>query len=100
MAKEIVNRRRFLSGTAGAIATGTALHLAPDKSSSLKEMASVLHDAVGRYSDQNAPFHFGACPLDDRHPLMYAMERLRDCSADEIQYLLRPLYENIEGGAS
>jgi len=90
-------RRSFLSGIAGAIATGAALHLEPDKSSSLKEMASALHDAIGRYSDQNAPFHFENLTLDaGEHALEFAMECLRDCSVDEIQHVLKPLY----GGAS
>ena len=108
---ENVTRRKFLGGTTGAIAaTGAALQLpashaleGPDKSHSLKKTARALHDAIGRYSDQNASFHFGPCPLDDKHPLIYSMERLRDCSVDQIQELLRPLYEsgNLQaGGAS
>ena len=97
-----VTRRGFLSGTAGVIATsGAALPLSgeADHASSLEEMANALHDAVGRYCDQNTSFNLEACSLDRWHPLMYSMERLRDRSVDEIQHLLRPLYENIEGGA-
>ncbi len=96
-----VTRRGFLSGTAGVIATGAAVPLPQEaveglnKSMSLEQMAHALHDAVGRYSDQNASYHLGPCPLDDKHPLIYSMERLRDCSVDDIQHLLKPLY----GGA-
>ncbi len=94
-----VTRRNFLSGTAGAI-SGAALlptdHAVEglNKSISLEQMAHALHEAVGRYSDQNTSYHFGPCPLDDKHPLIYSMERLRDCSVDDIQHLLKPLYEN------
>ena len=97
-----VTRRNFLCGTAGVIATGAAVPMPQeaveglDKSISLEQMAHALHEAVGRYSDQNASYHFGPCPLDNKHPLIYSMERLRDCSVDEIQHLLKPLY----GGAS
>ncbi len=97
-----VTRRGFLSGTAGVIATGAAVPMPQEaveglnKSMSLEQMAHALHEAVGRYSDQNASFHFGPCPLDDKHPLIYSMGRLRDCSVDDIQHLLKPLY----GGAS
>ena len=49
-------RRGFLTETAAAIATDAALQLEPDKSSSLEETASALHDAVARFSDQNALF--------------------------------------------
>ena len=80
-----VTRRGFLSGTAGVIATGAAIPIPQEavdglnKSISLEQTASALHDAIGRYSDQNASYHFGPCPLDDKHPLIYSMERLRDC---------------------
>ena len=98
-----VTRRCFLSGTAGVIATGAAIPMSQEaveglnKSISLEQTASSLHDAIGRYSDQNAPFDFGDRPPRlAAHALEYAMECLRDCSVDEIQHVLKPLY----GGAS
>ena len=94
--KEQFNTRRsFLSGAAGAIATGAALQLAPDKSSSLKEMAGALHDAIGQFTDENLPSHVQVCA--DGSSLNLEIEPLRDCSVDEIQEQLRPLFE---GGAS
>ncbi len=89
-------RRSFLSGTAGVIATGAALQLAPDKSSSLKEMASALHDVIGQFTDENPPSYVQVCA--DGHSLKLEIEPLRDCSVEEILEQLRPLYEN--GGAS
>ncbi len=98
--KEQFNTRRgFLTGTAAAIATGAAFQLAPDKSSSLKEMASELHDAIGQLTDENLPSHVQVCA--DGRSLNLEIEPLRDCSADEILEQLRPLYENLQaGGAS
>ena len=97
--KEQFNTRRsFLSGAAGAIATGAALQLAPDKSSSLKEMASALHDVIGQFTDENLPSHVQVCA--DGRSLNLEVEPLRDCSVDEIQEQLMPLYENLQGGAS
>ncbi len=97
--KEQFNTRRsFLSGTAAAIATGAAFQLAPDKSSSLKEMASALHDAIGQFTDENLPSHVQVCA--DGRSLELEIEPLRDCSVDEILEKLRPLYENLQGGAS
>ena len=113
MAKEIteitdriasVTRRGFLSGTAGAIATsGAALALPEDAdhASSLRQTALVLHDAIGRYSNQNARFFAkDSVSLGSETSLRYSMECLRDCSVDEIQQLLKPLYESGQGGAS
>ncbi len=98
----IVTRRIFLSGTARAIATGAAASMPQEaveglnKSLSLEQMAHALHEAVGRYSDRNAPF-FSKPHLPPRNPsLDFAMENLRYWSVDEIQHLLKPLY----GGAS
>ncbi len=97
--KEQFNTRRsFLSGTAAAIATGAALQLAPDKSSSLEEMASALHDVIGQFTDENLPSHVQVCA--DGRSLELEIEPLRDCSVDEILEQLRPLYENLQGGAS
>ncbi len=97
--KEQFNTRRsFLSGAAGAIATGAAFQLAPDKSSSLKEMASVLRDAIGQFTDENLPSHVQVCA--DGRSLELEIEPLLDCSVDEILEQLRPLYENLQGGAS
>ena len=99
---DILSRRNFLRSTAGAI-SGAAL-LPTDTTAtdlneplSLEQAAHALHQTVGRFSDLNAPF-FDA----DRSPfpeqaLEWAMENLRYCSADEIQHLLKPLFE---GGAS
>ncbi len=91
-------RRSFLSGAAGAIATGATLQLAPDKSSSLKEMASALHDVIGQFTDENLPSHVQVCA--DGRSLNLEIEPLQDCSVDEILEQLRPLYENLQGGAS
>ena len=94
--KEQFNTRRgFLSGVVGAIATGAALQLEPDKSFSLKEMASDLHNAIGQFTDENLPSHVQVCA--DSRSLELEIESLRDCYVDEIQQLLRPLYQ---GGAS
>ncbi len=84
-------RRGFLTGTAGAIATGAAFQLAQDKSSSLNEMASELHDAIGQFTDENLPSHVQVCA--DGRSLKLEIEPLRDCSVDEILEQLRPLYE-------
>ena len=97
-----VTRRNFLSGTAGVIATGAAVAMPQEaveglnKSVSLEQMAHTIHEAVGRYSDRNAPF-FNEPHLPPRDPsLKFAMENMRYWSVDEIQHLLKPLY----GGAS
>ena len=78
-----VTRRNFLSGTAGAIATGAAVSMPQEAVAdlnepiSLEQMAHALHEAVGRYSDRNAPF-FTEERLPPRNPsLDYAMENLR-----------------------
>ncbi len=90
--KEQFNTRRsFLSAAAGAIATGAALHLEPDKSSSLKEIASELHDVIGQFTDENLPSHVQVCA--DGRSLNLEVEPLLDCSVDEILEQLRPLYE-------
>ena len=98
-----VSRRRFLSGTAGAIAaTGATLlpqqTIGADKPMSLEEMARALHEAVGRHSDRNDEFFFETYASDGCRSASfgYAMENLRHSSVDEIQNLLRPLF----GGAS
>ncbi len=91
-------RRSFLSGAAGVIATGAALQLEPDKSSSLKEMASALHDVIGQFTDDNLPSHVQVCA--DGRSLQLEIEPLQDCSVDEILEQLRPLYESPQGGAS
>ncbi len=91
-------RRSFLSGAAGVIATGAAFQLSPDKSSSLNEMASALHDAIGQFTDENLPSHVQVCA--DGRSMNLEIELLRDCSVDEILEELRPLYENLQGGAS
>ncbi len=99
-------RRGFLSGTVGVIAssatTATTLQLPAehtleglDKSHSLRKTASALHDVIGRYSDQNASFHFPAS--SGKSAIMFAMECLRTCSVDEIQHVLRPLYQKAGG---
>ena len=89
------NRRGFLTGAAGAIATGAALQSAPDKSS-LHEMASELHGVIGQFSDENLPSHVQVCA--DGRSLNLEVEPLLDCSVDEILEQLKPLYES--GGAS
>ncbi len=91
-------RRSFLTGAAGAIATGAALQLAPDKSSSLKEMASALHDVIRQFTDENLPSHVQVCA--DGRSLKLEIEPLQDCSVDEILEQLRPMFENLQGGAS
>jgi len=97
--KEQFNTRRsFLSGAAGVIATGAALQLWPDKSSSLREMASALHDVIGQFTDDNLPSHVQVCA--DGRSLELEIEPLRGSSVDEILEELRPLYENLQGGAS
>ena len=94
--KEQFNTRRsFLSGAAGVIATGAALRLAPDKSSSLTEMASALHDAIGQFTDANLPSHVQVCA--DGRSMKLEVELLRDCSVDEIRKQLMALYEPSEG---
>ncbi len=91
-------RRSFLSGAAGVIATSAAFQLSPDKSSSLKEMASDLHDAIGQFTDENLPSDVQVCA--DGRSMKLEIEPLRDCSVDEIEDHLQALFENIEGGAS
>ena len=98
-----VSRRRFLNGTAGAIATTAAVLLpqqtmGSDKPMSLEQMSRALHEAVGRHSDRNAEFHFeqSSVPSLRSSSLDFAMENLRHSSVDEIQCLLKPLF----GGAS
>ena len=93
-----VSRRRFLGGTAGAIATTGAILLPQqtidsDKPLSLEQMARALHDAVGRHSKLRAPFEPDR-PLKNKKrtgssALDFAMEMLRDCSVDEIQCVLK-----------
>ena len=85
------SRRSFLSGAVGAIATGAALQLAADKSSSLKEMTRALHDVIGQFTDENLPSHVQVCA--DGRSMELEIEPLRDCSVDEILEQLRPLYE-------
>ena len=98
---DTLNRRKFLGGTAGAIATSGAVLELPgeaDHAFSLGRTASALHDAIGRYSDQNAPMGGGpSWPTLEQSSLIWAMENLRDCSVDRIQELLKPFFE---GGAS
>ncbi len=95
--KEQFNTRRsFLSGAAGVIATGAAFQLAPDKSSSLEEMASALHDVIGQFTDENLPSHVQVCA--DGRSMELEIEPLRDCSVDEILEQLKPLYENLQAG--
>ena len=96
-----VTRRGFLSSAAGAIAASGAA-LLPNgevqaEISEMEQMAHALHRAVGRYSDTNAPTQVRAYSPLTGHSLMFAMDCLRDCSVDEIQDLLKPLYQ---GGAS
>ncbi len=94
--KEQFNTRRsFLSGAAGVIATGAALQLGADKSPSLKQMASDLHDAIGQFTDENLPSHVQVCA--DGRSLELEIEPLRDCSVDEIRKQLMALYEPSEG---
>ena len=98
-----VSRRRFLNGTAGAIATTGAILLpeqaiASDQPLSLEQMARALHETVGRYSGQHAPFfpQEEYPRMNPGRPLGFAMEVLRHRSVDEIQCALKPLI----GGAS
>ena len=95
--KEQFNTRRsFISGAVGAIATGAALQLAADKSSSLKEMASDLHDVIGQFTDEHLPSHVQVCA--DGRSMKLEIEPLRDCSVDEILEQLRPLFEDLQAG--
>ena len=99
-----VSRRRFLSGTAGAIATTGAI-LLPEQTIdskepiSLEQMARALHEAVGRHSKLRAPFETDSSPEDKKRTgssaLDFAMEMLRDCSVDEIQCALKPLVVGV-----
>ncbi len=90
--KEQFNTRRsFLSGAAGAIATGAAFQLEPDKSSSLEEIASALHGVIGQFTDENLPSHVQVCA--DGRSLKLEIEPLQNCSVDEILEQLRPLFE-------
>ena len=99
-----VSRRRFLNGTAGAIATTGAILLpqqaiAADEPLTLEQMAHALHETVGRHSVRKAPFDFEGYEStyqSRRCAVNYAMENLRDSSIDEIQRILKPLF----GGAS
>ena len=92
MAKEIVSRRGFLSGTAGALAARGATLLTTDtvgkdlnKPLSLEQMADALYEAAGRYSDRNAPFFDEPLPRSSTGRILsFAMEHLRHCSVDEI----------------
>ncbi len=86
-------RRSFLSGAAGVIATGAALRLAPDKSSSLTKMASDLHDAIAQFTDDNLPSHVQVCA--DGRSLNLEMEGLRGRSVEEIENLLLPLFGGV-----
>lgn len=92
-----VTRRGFLSRTAGAIAASGAAILPLGKVQArmpeLEQMAQALHDAVGRYSDEGG--HVQVCA--DGCSLNLELDNLRSCSVDQIQDLLRPLYQ---GGAS
>ncbi len=88
-------RRSFISGAAAAIATGAALQLAADKSSSLKEMASELHNAIGQFTDDNFPTHVQVCA--DGRSMKLEIEPLQGCSVEQIQDLLKPMFE---GGTS
>ena len=96
--EQFKNRRGFLTGAAGVIATGAAFQLEPDKSSSLTKMASDLHDAIGQFTDENLPSHVQVCA--DGRSLKLEIEPLRDCSVDEILEELRPLYENLQTGGA
>ena len=90
--KEQFNTRRsFLSGAVGAIATGAVFQLEPDKSSSLKEMASDLHDVIGQFTDEHLLSHVQVCA--DGRSMKLEIDPLRDCSVDEILEQLRLLYE-------
>ncbi len=98
-----VTRRGFLSGTAGAIATGAAVAMPQEtveslnKSMSLEQTAHALYEVVGRYSEQSAPIFTQAELRRVKNPsLDFSMECMRYWSVDEIQHLLKPLY----GGAS
>ena len=95
-----VTRRWFLSGTAGAISGAVLLPNgeAQAEMSELEQMAHALHQVVGQYSDQSAPF-FAVQPSARQmdHSLNFAMENLRYCSVDEIQRMLKSFFE---GGAS
>ncbi len=97
-----LNRRNFLGGTAGAISgavllpadnVSTGLH----QSLSLEQAAHALHETVGRFSDRNIPFFSESSKSFPDSSIKWAMENLRYCSVDEIQHLLKPLFE---GGAS
>ena len=103
MACMLMNQRRHRgiyggreSGAVGAIATGAALQLAADKSSSLKEMASALHDVIDQFTDENLPSHVQVCA--DGRSMKLEIEPLRDCSVDEILEQLRPLFEDLQAG--
>ncbi len=89
-----VSRRRFLSGTAGAIAT-TGVALLPQQTSakpiSLEQTSQALHEIVVRYSEQNAPIVLGRVPSVVSTTLGFTLENMRYCSVAEIQQLLKPL---------
>ena len=92
-----VTRRGFLSRTAGVIAaSGAALLPNGDvqaEMSELEQMAHALHEAVGRHSDQNIPFFSESSNTYPDSSIKWAMENLRYHSVDEIQTLLKPLFE-------
>jgi len=95
---DILSRRNFLRSTAGAISGAALLPTDAEATGlneplSLEQAAHALHQTVGRFSGRNAPFFDG-----DRHPFPerafeWAMENLRYCSVDEIQALMKPLFE-------
>ena len=95
-----VSRRRFLTVTAGAIAAPGAVLLpqqtiASDKPVSLEQMAHALHEAIGHYSDRHTQVFSRAKYPEINHvnSLGYAMEVLRTHSVDEIQCLLKSLFQ-------
>ena len=97
-----VSRRRFLGGTAGAIATTGAIRLPQqtidsDEPMPLEEVARALHETIGRWADQNTPYDFDRPPVSLRSTAFdFVMEQLRYSSADEIESMLKPLF----GGAA
>ncbi len=107
MAKEIteitdrivsVTRRGFLGKAGNVLAASAAtvvpLQLAKAESSNKAEMAKALHDAIGQFTDENLPSHVQVCA--DGRSLQLEIEPLRDCSVDEIQDLLQPLFDPSE----
>ncbi len=98
-----VTRRSFLGGTAGIITAASGVTIINSQITSKpldrsrRQMARALHDAVGQYSDECGPTHVQAWSGD--RSLMLEVENLRTCSVDDIQDLLKPLFENGQGGA-